>query len=150
MLSKPSLVTRVAVGKLVGLAVGLLGLLLFPWLWPDLPWHMRFGFVCWYTTMGAMIGLCGVFKDHPWLKLPMPWWWRSFMVGAWMNFCLMLLLCTELETMLVELVGEESVWNAPAWFVVEGALVGLLIDGLATHFGGEGAETVAGDRGGSA
>jgi len=38
MFKNPSLVTRIAVGKLVGMALGLVGLMAIPYLWPDLGW----------------------------------------------------------------------------------------------------------------
>ncbi len=120
MFEKPSLVTRIAIGKMVGFAVGLAGFLLLPYFAPEAGWLVRWGVLLWYTTLGAIIGVFGVFTWHPVLKLPMPWWFRAPLLGAWMNFVL----------------------TSPFWFTLEGAVVGLLIGYLATRFGGEGKETV--------
>jgi hypothetical protein len=72
----------------------------------------------------------------------MPWWFRSTLIGAWMNFVLTLFIYDDLTVMLVDLFGENSSLVSPFWFVAEGALVGLLIGYFATRLGGEGPETV--------
>ena len=105
MLENPSLVTRVAIGKLIGFAVGLIGLLAIPHFWPDSSWMERIGFLCWYTTLGAFIGIAGVFTRHPVLKMPMPWWFRSAAIGAWMNLVLTLFIYDRLAAMMLGLVG---------------------------------------------
>ena len=142
MFEKPSLVTRVAVAKAIGFVVGLIGLFTIPYLWPDSSWMERLGFLFWYTTVGAFIGVAGVFTWHPVLKLPMPWWFSGPMLGAWMNFVLTLFIHDRLAIMMLGLMGENGLFLSPFWFVFEGAIVGLLIGYFATHFGGEGPETV--------
>ena len=59
MLEKPSLVTRIAVGKVVGLVVGLAGLIFLPFFAPETSWMLRWGILLWYTTLGAIIGMFG-------------------------------------------------------------------------------------------
>ena len=115
---------------------------MFPLLWPDSGWMERFAFLFWYTTLGAFVGLAGVFTYHPVLRISMPWWFTSCVIGAWMNFVLTLFIHERLRTMMLELFGRQSAFQPPFWFVLEGALVGLLIGYLATRFGGEGAATV--------
>jgi len=142
MPEKPSLATRIVVGKSIGLVIGLIGLIVIPRLWPDLGWMWRIGFLFWYTTVGAFVGLIGVMTRHPVTNLPMPWWFRSAFVGAWMNFVLTLLIYDALAEMLIDLLGPDSAFLSPFWFVAEGALVGLLMGFFATRFGGEGPATV--------
>ena len=142
MFENPSLVTRIAIGKLIGFALGLIGLVVIPILWPDSGWMERIGFLFWYTTVGAFIGVIGVFTWHPILKLPMSWWFRSTLIGAWMNFVLTLFIYDRLAVMMLELMGENGLFMSPFWFVAEGAIVGLLIGYFATRFGGEGPETL--------
>ncbi len=142
MLEKPSLVTRIAVGKGVGFAVGLAGFLLLPVLVPEAGWLIRWGVLLWYTTLGAIIGMFGVFTTHPVLKLPMPWWVRAPFLGAWMNFVLTFFAYDTMKDLLVAMFGANGVLISPFWFTLEGALVGLLIGYAATRFGGEGEETV--------
>ncbi len=142
MFEKPSLVTRIAIGKAVGFAVGLAGFFLLPVFVPEAGWLIRWGILLWYTTLGAIIGVFGVFTWHPVLKLPMPWWVRAPLLGAWMNFVLTFFAYDTMKDMMVAMFGTEGVLTSPFWFTLEGAVVGLLIGYLATRFGGEGAETV--------
>ena len=141
MFGKPSLATRIAVGKLLGFAIGILGLIVLPWLWPDSSAMERIAFLLWYTTMGAFVGIAGVFTWHPVLRIPMPWWFTSSLVGAWMNLVLTLFIHDRLAQMMNQLFGAQSALQSPFWFVGEGALVGLVIGYFATRWGGEGVET---------
>ncbi|MBT5219555.1 MAG: hypothetical protein HOI35_04825 [Woeseia sp.] len=92
----------------------------------------------WYTTFGAIIGVFGVFTWHPILKLPMPWWIRAPILGAWMNFVLTLLAYETLSRFMLTAFGPNGLIASPYWFALEGAIVGLAIGYFATRFGGEG------------
>lgn len=142
MFEKPSLMLRIAVGKTVGFLFGLAGFLLLPLFLPDADWLLRWGILFWYTTVGAFIGVFGVVTYHPVLKLPMPWWFRSSLVGAWMNFVLVFFAYDVMADMMVAVFGAGGALSSPFWFTVEGALIGLVIGYFATRFGGEGEETV--------
>ncbi len=142
MFGNPSLVTRIAIGKAVGFVVGLCGFICLPYFLPESGWLFRWGILLWYTTLGAIVGVFGVFTYHPILKLPMPWWFRAPIVGGWMNFVLTFFAYDEMKTMMAALFGETGWLTSPFWFTAEGAIVGLLIGYLATRFGGEGKETV--------
>ena len=142
MFSKPSLITRIAIGKTVGFIIGLSAFFMLPSLLGENDLMIRWGFVFWYTTMGAFIGVFGVFTWHPILKLPMPWWFRSVWIGAWMNFVLTLFIYDLMQGYMTSFFGADGIISSPFWFVSEGALVGLLMGFLATRFGGEGKETV--------
>ena len=142
MFGNPSLVTRIAVGKAIGFAFGLIGLIALPYLVPDPGWMLRIGILFWYTTLGAIIGVFGVFDRHPLLKLPMPWWFRAPLLGAWMNFVLLFFTYDLMRQLLVDMLGAESGLTSPFWFVAEGAVIGLVIGFAATRLGGEGKETV--------
>ena len=142
MFKKPSLVTRVAIGKGVGLLIGLIGFGFFEFFLPEADWMLRWGVLLWYTTLGAIIGVFGVFNWHPVLKLPFPWWIRAPLLGAWMNFVLTFFAYDLMKAVLVDMFSQNDLLTSPFWFVVEGAIVGLIIGYYATRFGGEGAETV--------
>ena len=142
MLEKPSLMLRIAIGKGVGFLFGLAGFLLLPFFLPDADSLLRWGILFWYITVGAFIGVFGVVTYHPVLKMPMPWWFRSALVGAWMNFVLAFFAYDAMSDMIVAMFGENGLIASPFWFTVEGAIIGLVIGYLATRFGGEGAETV--------
>ncbi len=142
MFEKPSLVARIAIGKGVGFAVGLAGFIFLPFFVPEAGWLIRWGILLWYTTLGAIIGMFGVFTWHPILKMPMPWWLRAPFLGAWMNFVLTFFAYDVMKDMLVAMFGPEGILASPFWFALEGALFGLLVGYLATRYGGEGKETV--------
>lgn len=142
MFENPSLITRIGVGKAIGAAFGLIGLIFLPYFAPEAGWLFRIGLLLWYTTMGAIIGVFGVFTWHPVLKLPMPWWFRAPLLGAWMNFVLTFFTYDVMEEMLIAFFGAESVLTLPWWFTLEGAVIGLIIGFAATRLGGEGRETV--------
>jgi len=142
MFDNPSLVTRIAIGKLIDLVFGLIGLIFLPYFAPEAGWLFRIGILLWYTTLGAIIGVFGVFTWHPILKLPMPWWFRAPFLGAWMNFVLTFFAYDAMAEMLVAMFSAESALASPWWFTVEGAVIGLIIGYAATKLGGEGRETV--------
>ncbi len=142
LFGKPSLVTRIAIGKGVGFLVGLIGFIFLPFFLPEAGWLIRWGILLWYTTLGAIIGVFGVFTWHPVLKLPMPWWIRAPVLGAWMNFVLTFFAYDAMKAMMTSLFGADGILTSPFWFAAEGAVVGLVIGYVATRFGGEGKETV--------
>ena len=138
MFTRNSLVTRIAVGKMVGLLAGLIGFLMMPHVLPDAGEALRWGFLLWYVTLGAVIAVYGVFDFHPVLRIPLPWWVRSPLIGAWFNFVLTLLMYDTLASFSLALFGSGGVFVSPFWFVAEGALIGAVIGYLATRIGGEG------------
>jgi hypothetical protein len=142
MFDKPSLVTRIVIGKGVGFLFGLAGFVLLPDFLPEAGWQLRWGILLWYTTLGAIIGVFGVFTYHPVLKLPFPWWFRAPLTGAWMNFVLTFFAYDSMKAMMMNLFGEGDAFRSPFWFTAEGAMVGLVIGYFATRYGGEGKETV--------
>jgi hypothetical protein len=142
MFSNPSLITRIAIGKGIGFLFGLVGFVSLPYFLPDASWLLRWGILFWYTTVGAVIGVFGVFTWHPILKLPMPWWLRATWIGGWMNFVLTFFAYNDMKAIMVQSFGTNGVLSSPFWFVLEGAIVGIIIGYFATRFGGEGKETV--------
>jgi hypothetical protein len=144
MFDKPSLTTRIAIGKGIGFLFGLAGFILLPFVLADADWLIRWGVLLWYTTLGAIIGVFGVYTRHPILKLPMPWWFRAPLVGAWMNFVLTFFAHDTMKAMMLAMFGEQGVMTSPLWFTAEGAIVGFIIGYFATRFGGEGKEAVEG------
>ena len=142
MFKTPSLTTRIAIGKAIGLIIGLIGFITMPYFWPEVSLMARWGILLWYTTLGAIIGVYGVFTWHPILKLPMPWWFRAPLIGGWMNFVLTFFAFDMMNSMLTSMFGADGLFSSPFWFILEGAIIGLFIGYLATRFGGEGIETI--------
>ncbi len=143
MFANPSLVTRIGIGKGIGLLVGLIGAALLSFISAETSWMFNVGIVLWYTTVGAVIGVYGVFSWHPILKLPLPWYFRAPAIGAWLNFTLTLFIYDQLATIMLGVFGSDGLLSNPFWFTAEGAIVGLIIGFFATYFGGEGKQTVS-------
>ena len=142
LFKNPSLITRIATGKLLGLIIGLIGFFILPAIYPGSTLMLQFAFLLWYATFGAIIAVFGVFTYHPVLKVPMPWWFRSSLIGAWLNFVLTLFIYDQLQFMIFNFFGENSIIQSPFWFVFEGAIMGLFIEYYCKKWGGEGKETI--------
>jgi hypothetical protein len=142
MFDKPSLTNRIIIGKLIGLVFGLIGFFALPYFWPEADLMIRVGVLFWYPTLGAIVGVYGVFTSHPIIHLPLPWWFRATAIGAWMNLVLTFFAYDVMSQVMVSMFGANGIITSPFWFVSEGAIVGLIIGYFATKFGGEGKETV--------
>jgi hypothetical protein len=139
MFSKPSLVMRIAIGKFIGLIIGFIGFITLPFIWPEADLLIRWGVLLWYITVGAIIGVFGVFTWHPVLKLPMPWWLRAPLLGAWLNLVLTFFAYDAMLAMITAMPAVSAAISSPFfWFPLEGAIVGLIMGFFATRFGGEG------------
>jgi hypothetical protein len=142
MFEKPSLFTRIAIGKGIGFLFGLAGFIMLPFFLPEAGWQLRFGLLLWYTTLGAIIGVFGVLTHHPIMKLPFRWWFRAPIMGAWMNFVLTFFAIDVMKEITLTIFGKTDTVSTVFWFTLEGAIVGFIIGYFATKFGGEGKETV--------
>lgn len=134
----PSLITRIAIGKGVGVLVGGIGFVMLPYFLPESGLLIRWGVLLWYTTFGAIIGVFGVIVRCPVLNIPIPWWFRASLIGAWLNFVLVFFAYDMMAAVMVALFGPDGFLASPFWFVLEGAIVALLVDNFATRYGGEG------------
>ncbi len=125
---------RLGAAKGTGFFFGLVGFFLVPVLWPDAgPWF-RWGMLLWYTTFGVLIGLFGFFDRHPLFKFPLPFWLRGTVFGAWLNLVLTLVAYEKLAVLL----ESYGAFSCPFWMVAEGAVIGLIVDAVATRVGGDG------------
>lgn len=141
MFGNPSLMTRIAVGKTIGLIIGLIAFFSLPHFLPEADSMLRWGLLLWYITFGAIIGVIGVFTYHPVLKMPMPWYINAPFMGGWLNFVLVFFAHDDMTAMMLRIFGDNGALSSPFWFAVEGAIIGLIIGYFANRFGGEGPET---------
>ena len=131
-------IKRIGTAKMIGMAFGILGFFLIPYFWPGQSMWLRVGILLWYTTLGAMIGIMGIFDHHPMLKFGMPFWGGGPIFGAWFNLVLAFLMHDKLSLLMRQLDGAFGGIQSPFWIVLEGAIVGLVIDAMATKTVGEG------------
>ncbi|QFR39346.1 hypothetical protein A9Q91_03875 [Candidatus Gracilibacteria bacterium 28_42_T64] len=136
-LFKSKLANRLAIAKTIGFVFGLLGFFLMPVVFNETDLMLRFAFLAWYTTFGVIIGLFGIMKKHPVINMPTPFWFRGIFMGAWLNFVLALFMYDRLVLLI-----QGTTWEgmSPFWIILEGLVIGLIIDYFATKFGGEGKE----------
>ena len=142
MFGNPSLTTRIAIGKGLGVLFGIAGFIFLTVYPAGTGELLRWGILLWYATFGAIIGVFGVYTWHPIIWLPLPWWFRAPVIGAWMNFVLTFFAYDAMAAVLVSVFGADGLLTSPFWFTAEGAIIGLIIGYFATRFGGEGPETV--------
>lgn len=143
MFKKPSLITRITIGKLIGFLFGGSSFFLLTPIDPDMSLRVQFAFFFWYITFGAVIGLVGVFIYHPRVKLKLHWSVRGAMMGGWLNLVLVLFIFDLVADFTDKMTG--GALTTPYWMIGEGMLLGMFIDFLATKFAGEGPDTVSGD-----
>jgi len=130
------LVRQIGTGKAVGLLFGLAGFLLLPVLAPGSGWLLRWGVLLWYVTLGALVGMALILTRPPVTEPPMPWWLAAAGLGAWMNFVLTLFAHDELTMVMIAMFGENGILQSPFWFVLEGAIVGLVVGYCVRRLGG--------------
>jgi hypothetical protein len=132
------IIKRVGTAKAIGLLIGLAGFLMIPSIWPSETMWLRVGLLMWYTTFGAVIGVFGLFNEHPMFHFRLPFWVRGLVFGAWFNLVLAFLMHDKLAVLIPQLGGPFAGLKSPFWIVLEGAILGVLIDGIATRVAGEG------------
>lgn len=132
-----SLRTQCVVAKAVGLLIGVLGFALMPLFMPDADPMLRWGVLLWYPTLGAVIVAADTLYLAGASPVPLPWWLRAALVGAWLNLVATLFAYGQLEAFLAAVFGPGSAVASPFWFVAEGALVGAAIGYMVRRFGSE-------------
>ena len=138
MTAQKALIYRVGAGKALGLIVGLVGFFALPLFVENPSLMLRVGILLWYPTLGAIIGMFGIFAYHPVLEFPLPWWLRGAICGAWMNFVLTLFAYQQICMVTMAVFGEYSAYLSPYLMVMEGAVIGMIMDYLLTRWFGEG------------
>ena len=134
---------RVAVGKLLGLGLGGLSLVLYAAYPQDLgiffTWFSFLGLILFGVLFGAMIGLVGLWTKHPLFGFRLSFWGRGPAVGVGAFLMLGFLLIEHDSFANVQHYFGISSWKVFLLAcVAEGAFWGLVFDGLLTRWFGEG------------
>lgn len=95
---------------------------------------VTWGVLLWYTFIGFIIGIVGTLKRHPIFGFHLLFL-RGMLVAGILNLSVGLMAEVEFKHMFA-FVPCPIEWA----FLLEGLIVGAIIDGVATHFGGEGKE----------
>jgi len=139
MFNKHSISGRLFVSKTIGLIIGVLVLLVLPFIPVETSLEFKIGFLLLMVSMSAMIGFVGIFDRHPMFpSIPMPWWLRGPTIGIVFILILVLLAKDELGPfMSLDIVAWTGL-TSPYWALIDGAFLGGLIGYLTTKICGEG------------
>lgn len=129
---------RILVGKFTGFLIGLAGVVLLWFEYPKAHWNLYLVVALWYATIGAVIGLAGVYRDIPVVSIKNYRYWRGAMMGGWFNFLLVLFAWDPIKFLLADFFTQQSWLHSPWWGVVEGIIVGGLLDWVMTMRAGDG------------
>jgi hypothetical protein len=129
---------RIAIGKFIGLVVGVAVMLLLPSF--DMSIYSMFGLgtLVMFILMGVVTGFMGILDRHPMLEFKMPWWIRGTLVGA--SFMLMYVLFTY-DTLDIIMQSSLVSWTgltSPFWAILDGIFIGGVMGFIETKFAGEG------------
>lgn len=127
---------HVAAAKWTGLAIGALGFLAFTMVIGAGPGYLRWVIPLWYLTLGGIIGVAGWVDRIPLFNWPLPPLVRGAAFGAWMNLLGALFAWPEIAAALSALPGLPAGLASPWIIVIEGAIVGAIIDIVATRISG--------------
>lgn len=133
-----SLTGRIVLGKAIGFTIGLLAMLILPFM--DIPILSTFGIgtLLMFTMMGAMIGFVGIYTRHPLIDMQLPWWLRSSAIGFAFMLMYVLLAYDTIEVVMQSSLVTWTGLESPYWALIDGIIYGLLMGYITTKFAGEG------------
>jgi len=127
-------------GKMIGFLLSILGVLSIIVLVEGYQAYTKFLYavLLWYPMLGAMITLSSVMEEYPIFKWKL-YLWRGVLIGAVFNFIFALLAYEKIVSLFEAFLNVElSEGVIISVVVLEGVLVGLLIDYVTTKKFGEG------------
>lgn len=136
--NKP-LVKRLLISSLLGIGFGLLCVYLAstkdPSMW-DTSSPVFWSIVYNRFLIGFVIGIAGFMTKHPCFNFKVPAWLRGIKIGA------MISLAMAINTLLAPGMESSELWKLFWLTILSGAIYGLIIDVVATKFGGQGKELI--------
>ena len=126
---------RIALSKLLGLGFGLV----FAWWLAQMtaaPVTLIWGVALWLITLGAMIGILGFCTRLPLFGFALPVWLRGAWCGLWMGIVMVLLAYGPLSAAIDQMTWLPSMFHSPWWALVDMAIIGAVIDLIATRITG--------------
>jgi len=133
-----SLTGRLAIGKMIGLIVGVVVIALLPTFGFPLFSAFGLGALIMFVLMGILIGFIGIFDTHPLLGFKMKWWFRGPLVGFVFMLMFVLLSYDSLEIVMSSTLVSWSGLESPFWALLDGLFIGALMGWTETKFAGEG------------
>ncbi|HEY5713994.1 MAG TPA: hypothetical protein VIT68_01455 [Candidatus Gracilibacteria bacterium] len=143
MIHRHSVAGRVAVGKIIGLLVGLLIFFGAPSMGLELSTRFALGLILFYVMLGAFVGLMGVMDHHPIFKFKMPYWLRGIIIGVGMHLMLVLLAYDQMSLIMQLKIVQSMGFSSPFWVLIDGAVLGFLMEFIVTRHCGEGMQKLS-------
>lgn len=125
--------------KTLGFIVGVVILILLPLIPFETTLEFKIGFILLIMMMSVTIGLLGVFAHPPMFPgWKFNWWTRGPLVGIFFFLILVLFAKDELGLFMSLDIVNWTGLTSPYWALIDGALLGGLIDYVTTKVCGEG------------
>ena len=128
----PPLLAGAAAGKWVAFCMGMAMFFLLPDSVADITLLDRWAVVFWYATVGGVVGVSNVVKQEPISGLPVPWWLRAPLLGAWMHLMVVLFAGEGLQNLVLVIHATKGALISPYWFVLDGLLIGFVVGFIST------------------
>ncbi len=131
---------RIFLGKVIGLIIGLIVIIILPSYGFPLISEFGVGALIMFVLMGATIGFAGIFNRHPVLDFKMHWWFRGPAVG-FVFYLMFVLLSYENINILMQ--SDLVSWTglvSPYWALLDGIVIGAIMGFVETKFAGEGSD----------
>ncbi len=132
---KNKLVLRITLAKTIGFIFGLIAFFAVPNFLTEADIMFRFWILFLYTTIWAFVGLFWIMDKDPIFNYKIPFWIRWPLVWGLLNTIIVLFSYTIFQTLIVWTMLD---WYSPFWFALEWAILGLIIDFIATKYYWEG------------
>ncbi|XLQ20433.1 MAG: hypothetical protein ACKUBY_01470 [Candidatus Moraniibacteriota bacterium] len=132
------LTQRAFFSKGIGGLIGVLTLIFLPYMWPDVTMHMRIGILVGFALLGGTIAVAGIFTQIPVFNIRFTAAIRGAMIGG--SFALAFILIS--FDSLVTYMQTATIFAglSPYWIIIDGLIIGALLDIIATKKVGEGKE----------
>lgn len=129
---------RIFIGKIIGLIIGIIAMLLLPLANIDAFSLFGLGTLLMFVLMGATTGFMGIFDRHPALSFKMPWWLRGGLVGLFFTLMYVLLSYDSINIVMQSNLVSWMGLTSPFWALLDGIVAGMLMGYVETRFAGEG------------
>lgn len=132
---KSTLLGRIIYGKVMGFIFGAL-LATYGHIYAH--WEIDFsvGLIIFYVLLGALVAFAGTMTRHPIFGFKTPFYVRGILIGLMMHLMLIFLAKTEITDLVQSICN--GYFQNPYWLLIDGSLIGLIIDVVCTQKIGEG------------
>lgn len=138
-LLNPSLASRIAFGKIIGLGIGVSIFFTLPILQSDIDLALRYGMLGWYVIFGAVIAFVGIYTKYPIFNWPIPALLRGAVIGFAMNLVLGCLIYQDMMAAFSHYTEFQFSNSMPIiQIAIEGLIWGTLIEFVLTRYVGQG------------